>query len=306
MALRAATVGHTTTSPRRMGHPSSSDGSPPPGPGPPSSGERPPRSGSSSMGKASTSVGPGLPRKRSCSSAMVGSSTKSSDTSMSSRTPSAPSTARASVAMCATSTARSDCSSATKTSAPTVVAPGIAVVVGIASPRSLFGRCFVGRDDVGHNPGPHHIALGEVHELHLWHGTEDTLQSRETGASTGDVDLGDVTGHHDLGAETDAGEEHLHLLGGGVLGFVENDEAPVQCAAPHERERRNFDGAPVEQALGTLGPKKVIERVVQRPKIRVNLGHDVAREKSEPLARLDGRSGQDDAVDLVCLEGLDT
>ena len=54
-----------------------------PGPVPPSSGDRPLRSDSSSMGNDSTSVGPSLSRNRSFSEAMVASSTKSSETSVS-------------------------------------------------------------------------------------------------------------------------------------------------------------------------------------------------------------------------------
>ena len=71
--------------------------------------------------------------------------------------------------------------------------------------------------------------------------------------AAGQVDLGDVAGDDGLGAEADAGEEHLHLLGRRVLRLVEDDEAVVQRAAAHERERRHLDGAPLEQARRALG-----------------------------------------------------
>ena len=57
------------------------------------------------------------------------------------------------------------------------------------------------------------------------------------------VDLGHVAGHHALGAEPDAGQEHLHLLGRRVLRLVEDDERAVERPPPHEGERRHLDGA---------------------------------------------------------------
>ena len=81
-ALTAATAGQMTTSPSSRWRPVGA--SMEAGPVPPSSGERPLRSISSSMGNDRTSVGPCLSRNRSFSAAMDGSSTKSSDTSVSS------------------------------------------------------------------------------------------------------------------------------------------------------------------------------------------------------------------------------
>src|SRR5579875_421767 len=310
-ALRAATAGHTTTSPSRTGMPSSSAARPPPGPVPPSSGERPPWSGSSSMGKASTSVGPCLPRNRSLSSAMVGSSTNNRDTSASLRSEWSSSTARASAAHRATSTGRSDCSSATKTSIATSVPPrpparlGRGGTAAADGPRAVGSRVLVGGHDVGHDLVPDDVALGQVHEGHAVHAAEHRLQPRQSRTATGHVDLGDVPGHHRLGAETDAGEEHLHLLRRRVLRLVEDDEAAVERAPPHERQGCHLDGAPFEQALGAVGPEQVVERVVERAQVGIDLGHDVPGQEAEALTRLDGGAGEDDAVHLACLEGLD-
>ena len=38
------------------------------------------------------------------------------------------------------------------------------------------------------------------------------------------IDLSDVAGDDRLGAEADARQEHLHLLHGGVLCLIQNDE----------------------------------------------------------------------------------
>ena len=107
-----------------------------------------------------------------------------------------------------------------------------------------------------------------------------------------------------LRAEPDAGQEHLHLLGRGVLRLVEDDEALVERAAPHERQGRDLDRAPLEQALGALGLDHVVERVVQRAQVGVDLGGQVAGQEAEPLAGLDRRAGEDDAVDLLGLQRL--
>ena len=133
---------------------------------------------------------------------------------------------------------------------------------------------------------------------------EHLLEPGQPRAAAGDVDLGDVAGDDDLGPEADPGEEHLHLLGRGVLGLVEDDEAAVEGPAPHEGQRGHLDGAPLEQPLRALGPEQVVEGVVERAEVGVDLGHDVAGQEPEPLPGLDRRPGQDDPVDLAGLERL--
>ena len=122
---------------------------------------------------------------------------------------------------------------------------------GRAAPL-LGGSPLVGGHDVRHDPVADHVALAEVHEGEVGHPAQHRLEADQAGAAAGHVDLGDVAGDHRLGAEPDAGEEHLHLLGGGVLGLVQDDEAVVEGASPHEGERRHLDRAPVEEPLGAL------------------------------------------------------
>src|SRR3970040_2300485 len=66
--------------------------------------------------------------------------------------------------------------------------------------------------------------------------------------SGGEVHLGDVAGDHCLRVEPEAGEEHLHLLGGGVLRLIEDDEGVIQGAPPHESEGGNLDDAHLDEA----------------------------------------------------------
>ena len=148
-------------------------------------------------------------------------------------------------------------------------------------------------------------ALGEVHERRARR-CRPSIRSRpdQPAAAAGHVDLGGVAGDDRLGAEADAGEEHLHLLGRGVLRLVEDDEAVVERAAAHEGQRRHLDRLALEQALRALGLDHVVERVVERAQVGVDLGHQVAGQEAEPLAGLDRRAGEDDALDLLGLQRL--
>src|SRR5580692_2782705 len=49
--------------------------------------------------------------------------------------------------------------------------------------------------------------------------------------------------------------------------------------------RRHLDGPTIEQALRALGLEQVVEGVVERAEIGIDLGHEVARQEAEPLAR---------------------
>ena len=112
----------------------------------------------------------------------------------------------------------------------------------------------------------------------------------------GKIDLGQIAGDHHFGVKTLAREHHLHLFGGGVLGFVEDDEAVVEGAAAHEGERRDFDGKALDELLYFLGFEHVVERVVERAEIGVNLFLQRAGKEAEALAGFHGGPRENDAV----------
>ena len=62
--------------------------------------------------------------------------------------------------------------------------------------------------------------------------------------------------------------------------------------------------APVDEALGPLRLEQVVEGVVERAQVGVDLGHEVAGQEAQPLAGLDRRAGEDDPVDLAGLQRL--
>ncbi len=77
------------------------------------------------------------------------------------------------------------------------------------------------------------------------------------GARHGQVHLRHVAGDDHRRVEAQTGQEHLHLLFGGVLRLVEDHERVVQRAAAHVGERRHFDGAVVHVPLELVRPEHV-------------------------------------------------
>ncbi len=72
----------------------------------------------------------------------------------------------------------------------------------------------------------------------------------------GQVDLGEVAGDDGLGVVAEAGEEHLHLLVGGVLGLVHDDEGVVERAAAHEGQRRDLDDVGLQHLVDLDGSRR--------------------------------------------------
>ena len=71
-----------------------------------------------------------------------------------------------------------------------------------------------------------------------------------------------------------------------------------------ERPRMKASGAtsitPVlEVCRDALGVEHVVEGIEERTQVRVDLRLEVAGQEAEPLARLDGRAGEDDAADIA-------
>ena len=120
----------------------------------------------------------------------------------------------------------------------------------------------------------------------------------------GQVDLAHVARDHALAAEADAGEEHLHLLGRGVLRLVEDHKGVVQGAPAHEGQGCNFERVALEGLGDAVRPHEVVERVVQGTQVGVNLLRQVAGQKAQLLAGLHRRAGEDDALHRATLEGV--
>src|SRR4051812_4092910 len=164
----------------------------------------------------------------------------------------------------------------------------------------------VGIDDARHQRVAHDVLRGELGEGDAADVGEDAPHFYQPAfLAAREVDLRDVAVHHRLGAEADTREEHLHLLGRGVLRFVEDDEGVVERAAAHVGERRELDRAALEKLAGLLEAHEVEKRVVERAQIWIDLLREIARQETQSLARFDGRAREHDALHLVSLERVD-
>ena len=149
---------------------------------------------------------------------------------------------------------------------------------------------------------PHDVVAVELDEGDVPNAGEHAAGRVKAGGAA-KVSLGCVASHHELGAKAQAREEHLHLLGGGVLCLVEDDEGVVQGAPAHEGQGRYLDDALLDEGVSALHVGHVKEGVVERPHVGVELLLERAGEKPEGLAGLDHRAREDDAADLLALEG---
>jgi hypothetical protein len=93
-----------------------------------------------------------------------------------------------------------------------------------------------------------------------------------------------------------AGEEHLHLRARGVLRLVQDHEGVLQRAPAHVRQRGDLDGAALHRPAQPVGRDHVLQRVVQRAQVRIDLLLQVARQEAQVLAGLHGGARQDDAL----------
>ncbi len=143
----------------------------------------------------------------------------------------------------------------------------------------------------------HHVLLGEKIKEETFHGLEHIHGLQQSAAAgVGQVNLRDIAGDYGLGVEAHAGHEHLHLLRRRILRFVQDDERIVERAATHEGDRRNLNDVLLQKAVDALLVHQVIERVIQRTQIRIDLFLQRSRQKAQALARLDRRPRQDDAA----------
>src|SRR3954447_9803494 len=176
----------------------------------PSSGSSLTRPGrSSSMGKASTSVGPSPSIHFSLRPVMVSSSTALMHSS-----------ARGCTRIRSSTNRLRSTSRLTSSGWPDSLRTSIlmASAAGLSGPALLVASVvlLVGRDDLADQLVTDHVVGGEPVERQVLHTVEDLLDDPQARAGARrQVDLRHVTGDHDLGAEPQPGQEHLHLLGRG-------------------------------------------------------------------------------------------
>ena len=109
----------------------------------------------------------------------------------------------------------------------------------------------------------HHVFRSQVRKVNILHVAQDAAHDAQAGdLAMREIHLGDVAGDHDLGAKAQAGEEHLHLRGRGVLGLIKDDKRIVQCAAAHIGQRSDLDDAGLHELRDHLWIEHVPQGVV--------------------------------------------
>ena len=98
---------------------------------------------------------------------------------------------------------------------------------------------------------------------------------------------------------TQPGEKHLHLLRCSILGFVENNKRIVKGSATHVGQGYDFDNFHVLHPPQSLGFHEILQRVVERAQIRVNLVLKRAGQETELLTGFDGGPGEQDTRYLL-------
>ena len=164
----------------------------------------------------------------------------------------------------------------------------------------------VGADDALDELVADYVYVFEVAELDAFDAVEDVEGFEEAGLlGIGEVGLGEVAGDDGLGVVAEAGDEHLHLFHGGVLGFVHDDEGVGEGAAAHEGEGGDLDDVALEELVDLFLVEEVVEGVVEGAEVGVDLFLERAGKEAEALAGFDGGADEDDARDLFGEQGGD-
>ena len=105
--------------------------------------------------------------------------------------------------------------------------------------------------------------------------------------AAGNIDLPRIAADHHPAVLAETGEEHLHLFARGVLRFVEDHEGIGQRAPAHEGDRRNLDLSACQPPLDLFGRHAIVERIVKRAQVGIDLLFHVAGQEAQLLARFD-------------------
>ena len=164
----------------------------------------------------------------------------------------------------------------------------------------------VGADDALHEVVADDVDVFEVTEVDAFDAVEDVESFEQAGLlGIGKIGLGEVAGDDGFGVVAEAGDEHLHLLGGGVLGLVHDDEGVGRGTATHEGERRDFDDVGLEEFIDLDGVEEIVEGVVEGAKIGIDLLLERAGQETEAFSGFNGGADEDDAADFFGYEGGD-
>ena len=120
----------------------------------------------------------------------------------------------------------------------------------------------------------------------------------------GKVDLGKVARDDHLRVPAHAGKEHPDLCRRRVLRFIEDDDRIAQRTSPHKSQGSDLDDVPVHHVLQLYGGNHVLQRIIERLQVRVDLVFHVTRKEAELLTGFYSRTREDDLLGGLLLERL--
>ena len=100
----------------------------------------------------------------------------------------------------------------------------------------------------------------------------------------------------------DSGQKHFHLHAGGVLRLIEKHGGIGKGAPAHESQRCHFDHAGLQPALDHARIHEIMQGIIDRSQIGIDFFAHVAGQKAKPLAGLDRRARQDEALNKALLQ----
>ena len=146
------------------------------------------------------------------------------------------------------------------------------------------------------------VFLVQLHETDAFYAFQNLQCLHQTGSlGRRQVNLRHVSRDNHLGVHSHAGEEHLDLLGGRVLRFIQNDDGIVQCASAHKGEGGNLDDVQLHILFQLGGRYHVLQGVIEWLQIRVYLVLHVAGQETELFSGFYGRAAEDDFLYLLIL-----
>src|SRR5688572_31587802 len=132
------------------------------------------------------------------------------------------------------------------------------------------------------------VGLGHVLKTYPFDSLQNALYLHQARLLPfGKIDLRLVARDDGLRVHPKSREKHFHLRVGRVLSFIQDDECVAERSAAHVRQRSDLDHTRLECLLHALRRHHLVERVVKRPQVRIDLRLQVSRKKTEALACFD-------------------
>ena len=140
---------------------------------------------------------------------------------------------------------------------------------------------------------PHDISGAQLRRRNALYTLQRSDRVAQPGCHTArKVDLAQIAGDDHAGIFPKPRQKHFHLNGRGVLCLVKNDISIRQGPAAHKGQWCHFDFAGFKTAVDLFGRQHVVESVIERAQIGVDLVAHIARQKPQTFPGFNRRARQ--------------